>query len=283
MNVAIIGGTGRLGLPVAHSLKQQGMHITIVTRDVEASKLNLGTGFKYAQADVSNMASLVQALKGMDAVHINLSGVNAEECKSTIHHGTEHIVKAAQINQLSLISMISGTTVCEDNRFFYDIDAKYAAEQTLINSGIPYLIFRPSWFMETLPQFVEGKRASIFGPGKQLIHWLAVDDYTEIVSCAYADISIRNKRLTIHGPDAVSLTQAVSMYADHLEPKPNVSNTPYWFAPIISWLTKKPAIQYASDLCRYYEKVGDVGDPSETNSLFGPPSSNLKQWCNTHK
>lgn len=279
MKVAIVGGTGRLGTPVAKALQLAGMDITIVTRNADKASQQMGDHYRYAEASLDDVASLERALFGMDAVHINLGGNTEQECDQNVRLGTENIVKAAQTMGLSLISMISGTTVCEGNTFFYDINAKYQAEQAIVHGGIPYLVFCPSWFMESLPQFVNRGRASIFGTGETPIRWLAASDYAQMVATAYKNTSIRNKRFILHGPKAITLRSALSVYAHHLDPVPSVGTAPYWLASVLSWLTGQKAIKHAANMCRYYEQVGDLGDPSEAVKLLGAPTTELSTWC----
>ncbi len=43
------------------------------------------------------------------------------------------------------------------------IDKKYRAEQAIIQSGIPYLIFRPTCFFESLGLMVRNGKAMVIG------------------------------------------------------------------------------------------------------------------------
>ncbi|NJO89054.1 MAG: NAD(P)H-binding protein [Chloroflexia bacterium] len=79
-------------------------------------------------------------MEGCDTIHINLSKLDEALA-------TEEIVKVAKQKGIKLISFVSGSTVAEENRWFWMIDNKFKAEQSIINSGIHYLIFRPSWFL----------------------------------------------------------------------------------------------------------------------------------------
>ena len=33
----------------------------------------------------------------------------------------------------------------------------------------------------------------------------------------------------------------------------------------------------------YFDKVGEIGDPTEANRLFGAPSTTLEEWCEMQK
>lgn len=279
MHVAIVGGTGLLGQPIAKALLNTGYKVTIVTRNAAKAVETMGKGFEYAEAAIDDMTSLQQAFHSVDAVHVNLSGYTPAQCEQIIHQGTANIVGAAQCAGVQLISMITGATVCEANSGFYEIKAKLAAENIIKGSGIPYVIFCPSWFMESLPNFINNGRANIFGSGSVPIHWLAADDYAKQFLHAYATPEVRNKRLTLHGPSAISLQSALTTYVECLEPTLTVNHSPYWLGTLLTWLTGDKSIRHAAKLCRYYESVGDIGDPSETNELVGAPKIELSDWC----
>ena len=282
MNVAVIGGTGKLGFPVALALQSSGMDVSIFTRDAQKSATEFGGRFKYVECDVLSPESVEKQLVGYDAVHINLAGVSKQQCLETVAGGTRNIVSASKKNGVGLISFISGCTVSPENIGFYDIQAKYEAEQAIKNSGIPYLIFCPTWFMESLPQFVQEKRASVFGLATQPIHWVAVADYAQQVAKAYMDTDIRNKRLFIHGPEAIPLKDALAQYLKIGDIPLNVTHTPYWMATVLKWVTGDPSIRYAADLSQYFETVGEQGDPREAHGLLGKPSMTLEMWCENH-
>jgi len=49
--------------------------------------------------------------------------------------------------------------------------AKARVEQAIRDSGIPFTIFRPTYFMDNLPKHLQGKRAIALG--EQLLCWLS--------------------------------------------------------------------------------------------------------------
>lgn len=277
MKVAIIGGTGNLGQPVAYALRQSGMDVTIITRDIESARNKMGKQLSYRQASLQDIGSLTAALKGMDAVHINLSGFTKAQCEQNIKHGTQNIIEAAKKTGIELISFISGATVDKRNQSdFFDIHSKYQAEQSIKNSGIPYLIFCPSWFMESLPNYINSGRASIFGPGEKPMYWLSAHDYARYVVRCYKNQGQRNKRVVLHGPHALNLTSAMEIYLQHMHPDLDLGHAPYFLGTLLSWVTGDKKIQYAAKLSQYYENLDSI-DP-DTNDIF-ITDTGIKEWC----
>jgi hypothetical protein len=55
---------------------------------------------------------------------------------------------------------------------------------------------------------------------------------------------------------------------------------PYWFAAIMSVLKGQPELKLASEFMAAFEKIGELGSPSEANDLLGCPRIRLEDWLN---
>ena len=44
-------------------------------------------------------------------------------------------------------------------------------------------------------------------------------------------------------------------------------------------LTRSAGLAEVTRLIAYFDRVGELGDPTETNALYGAPSIPLEQWC----
>ena len=141
MKILVIGASGLLAKPVISQFNKEDFQLRLFSRTVKQSIFE--KEYEIVNGDVFNLKDLGKAINGCDAVHISLATSNEGLA-------TKNIVDIARQKGIKLISKVSGCTVAEENRWFPMIENKFQAEQTIINSGIPYLIFRPSWFFETL-------------------------------------------------------------------------------------------------------------------------------------
>jgi uncharacterized protein YbjT (DUF2867 family) len=99
---------------------------------------------------------------------------------------------------------------CEENRWFELIDVKMRTEDILRRSGIAHTVFCPTWAMETLHNFVKGDRAVvIIGKNPPALHFFATADFGRIVAASYDDDRALGKRLFIHGPEGITLPDAL--------------------------------------------------------------------------
>jgi uncharacterized protein YbjT (DUF2867 family) len=270
MKVLIIGATGMLAKPVIEHFDKLGLELRLFSRSIEPAAFS--AKHETIQGDVFNPSDLAKAIEGCDAIHINLSKL--DEAKAT-----EEIVKVAKQKNTKLISFVSGSTVAEENRWFWMIDNKFRAEQTIINSGIAYLIFRPSWFFESLPLMVRNGKAMMIGKQPHLINWIAAEDYAKMVVTAYQKEESWNAIYYIHGPEKYLFEEALLQYAKKVNPKTKkVAATPIGMMKFIAFLTGKKELKIVASMFAYFEKVPQMGDPTKANELLGAPTINLEKW-----
>lgn len=278
--ILIIGATGKLGEPVARQLLKEGYAVRVLARNPEKAKTKLGQAFEIVQGDVEKPASLSAALEGCYGVHISLAGGPTPESYARVEfQGTVNVAHAAVKQGVKRLTYLSGASVREENSWFYQIQAKFKAETALRESGIAYSIFRCSWFMESLPNLVQGKRAMLIGRQPTPLHWIAAQDFARMVAQAYCLPEAANKTFYIYGPETIPMQQALETYCTLVRPDAKVSKMPIWLISILAILSREPRLKDVAQLMAYFEHYTEANDPSEANTLLGAPTTTLQQWC----
>ena len=167
--ILVIGATGLLGQPVAKKLQESGFTVRIMVRDIEIASKRFSDGFELVRGDITDNHSLENATRNCFGVHINLSG----EIEQV---GVERVAAVGAKQKLQRITYISGTSVSAENIWVPVIRRKFFAEQAIRESGVPYTIFCPTWFMEVLPKYIRGNRAFVFGKQPNPYHLIAAED-----------------------------------------------------------------------------------------------------------
>jgi len=275
--ILVVGGTGLLGQPVARCLKEAGFRVRIMTRDPHrASKLFDGS-FEIVAGDPSDTGCLEQALHGCDGVHISLP----TEVEQQV---AELVAKLAARHGVERISYISGATVAEENRWFPMTNRKFLAEQAIREAGVPYTIFCPTWFMESLPLFVVQGRASVLGKQPHPYHWVAADDYARMVSTAHGLAEAANQRIIVLGPEAIGMHEALRRYCAVFHPDiKQVSTMPLWLVRLLATLTRNQDLKSAGELMAYFDKVGESSNLAKANRMLGTPTTTLDSWLERRK
>ena len=270
--ILVIGGTGLLGEPVVRHLRKSGFAMRLMVRNVEQAARRFGDGFEIVKGDLADAWHLKVAARNCYGVHINLSG-KIEQV------GVERIAAVASNHRLQRITYISGTSVAAENVGVPVIRRKFFAEQAIRESGIPYCIFCPTWFMEVLPKYVRSGRAFVFGKQPNPYHLLAADDYARIVAASYGTEAAVNKRFILHGPEGILFYDAVKRYCEVYHPHiTKVSSMPHWLVTFIAATKGPKELKVASDFMAAFETIGKLGDPQEANDLFGAPRICLDDW-----
>jgi uncharacterized protein YbjT (DUF2867 family) len=273
MKILIIGASGLLAKPVIEQFDQAGHELVLFSRSVRKNAFS--KSFSVLQGDVFNPNDLQKAMQGCDAVHLTISRV--DEAKAM-----EAVLKEAHNTKIKLISYVSGATVAEENRWFPMTDKKFRAEQSLINSGIPFLIFRPTWFFESLERMVRDGRASIIGNQKNPYHWVSAVDFAKMVAKAYQTKAAFNQVFYVLGPEPMLMEEAMEKYRASRHPEiKKISKAPIAMLKFIAWMTRNKELKSVLPMFEYFEKVPEKGNTELTKKWLFEAHTTLDEWLTT--
>ncbi len=277
--ILVIGATGLVGQPVARALLDSGYGVRVMSTRPEAARETFDARFEIVHGDITDPSTLPAALEGCHGVHLGVSSsAGAQGADAVEHLGAANVTRAALDAGIERIIFVSGSTAFPENSSNPGVKAKLDAEREIVESGLPYTIFCPTWFMESMTRFINGTKASAFGKFRHPWHWIAADDFARMVVRAFELPEAAGRRLFAHGPDALTLLEAFERYRVIVEPELNVRTTPLWQLRIIATLTRRPAIKRIIPFMRYMSRTPEGGDPTEANELLGAPETTLDDW-----
>jgi uncharacterized protein YbjT (DUF2867 family) len=160
---------------------------------------------------------------------------------------------------------------------------KLEAERAIRECGGRYTIFCPTWPMEQLPRMVQGGRAAVIGD-QPPVHWFAADDLARMVSTAFQREEAANKRFFVHGPEALTMVEALGRYCRALHPEiESVAAMPIEVARSMADSPGNEMLKFHAEMMAYFEKAGELGDPAEANEILGAPMTTLDEWLDQRK
>ncbi len=211
--ILVVGGTGRLGNHIVRALRDQGRDVrALVRKGSEYFWLN-DTGTNYFFGDLRDPQSLHRALRDCDTV-ISSAAVRVEQTDNnhkTLAQGHESLWEAAKARGVTRAMFVSCTGVGAAG----DVPAfssKRASEEALVNSGIPYTIFRPGLFSANFADLLRraDHNGSVFLPGRADARVAPVHprDVADIIASAVASGQGANEVIELAGPDLMTVEQA---------------------------------------------------------------------------
>lgn len=270
--ILVLGATGMLGEPAARQLQADGFAVRILARDVPAARARFGGSFEIVPGDVTDLTSLEQAMEGCAGVHISIGG-------AVDQLSAENVAELAAKAGVEHVLYLSGATAAEENAWFPMTAQKMAAEKAIGACGVSYTVLRPTWPMEQLPRFVREGRAMLIGDLAEPWHWFAAEDLGRMVSNAFQRPEARGKRLYIHGPEAITMKDALERYCQAFHPEIEaVGVMPIGAARAVAASTGNKMLEGIADMMAYFQKVGEPGDPAEANAILGAPTITLDDW-----
>ena len=276
--VLVIGGTGQLGAPVARQLRSDGYRVRLLARKPSAAR-DRDPGLEYVPGDLDDTDALRNALAGCAAVHVSVrGGPTAEQYDRVEHRGPARVAELAALAGVGRLTYVSHMLAAPDAAA-PALRAKFHAEQAIAASAVPSTIFRPTYFMETLPRQVRGTRAVVLGRQPHRFHLLAAADFARMVSRALATPEAAGQRLDIYGPEAITIADALRTYCEQLAPGTRVVTRPLWFMTVLDRTVLRGQLRGTLELMRVLQHSGERGDPSQANQLLGAPTTTLLQWC----
>lgn len=276
--VLVIGATGHVGRPVAEALVADGRRVRLLVRDRSTAQYKLGANYDYVEGSIDDKDAVKRALDGCDGVHVSVAGATPTAMMAVEAAGTSNVATAAAPAGVRLISYLSGNLVREEyGPKLPEHLAKMKAEDALRESGVPHVIFRPTYFMENLPRHVQGKAAVTIGRPKPL-HMVAAADFGAMVSRAFDVSAVAGNELAVHGPEALTIQQALRIYRDVVRPDLFCITVPLPVMALVDRLFMRGELAGPLQLMRLLERIGEAGDPTATNRLLGIPTTTVREW-----
>lgn len=279
----MVGATGMLGRPVASRLLGAGHHVRLLVRDTARAQASFGRAFDYVEGSVTDRAAIERAVAGMDGVHVSLGVEDPAQLEAVEHQGTAAIAAAAARHGVRRISYLTGSLV----RVPYgpkipEHRAKLAAEEAIEASGVPYTFFRPTYFTDTLPRHLQGPILVALGRQRRVLHPVSADDFAHQVTRAFATTDAENREFFVHGPQALTLHQALQIYRRIVWPDRRLVTIPLPAMSVIDRLFMGGRLAPNLEIMSLLARVGEQGDPTPANELLGAPATTVEAWCHQH-
>ena len=190
--------------------------------------------------DITKLDDVCKAVKGVDVV-MDVIGMRGETKVLTHemveHGGMKNIIQAGKESQVKHI-MYTSVMGVEPNSPAMSLAAKWNTEQTLINSGIAYTIFRPSGYFVDFAEYFAPKikktgAFTIVGDGSTKLQPLDPVDLAEAFLQSVDNEKVKNKIVKIAGPEVFTLAGIIALVGKVVEREAKIKKMPFWLANLM--------------------------------------------------
>jgi uncharacterized protein YbjT (DUF2867 family) len=213
--ILVTGGTGFVGGHVVHELRGRDLPVRCLVRDPHKAAKLAGWGCELVEGDITDAVGLRRATAGARTV-VHLVAIRQgpkEQFRRIMVDGTRELLAAAKesgVGRFVHMSALGASEATKDLVPYYG--AKWETEGLVRSSGIPYVIFRPSFIFARdggiLPTFVKLARLApvtpIIGSGRQRIQPIWADDVAAYFAEATERDDVTGRLFEVGGPEAVS-------------------------------------------------------------------------------
>ncbi len=280
--ILVVGATGLIGTPVARQLLADGHHVRVLVRDPDRARAQLGPEFEYAAGSVTDSEAVDRAVRRIDGIHISLGVEDPAKLDAVEHRGTANVAVAANRHGVERISYLTGSLVREEyGPKIPEHRAKLAAEQAIQKSSVPYTFFRPTYFTNTLPRHVQGQLLVALGRQRQALHPVCAEDFATQVARGFATPAAANRDFYIHGPEQLTLHQALDTYHQIVVPDKRLVTIPLPVMATIDRFFMGGKLASNLQIMRLLARIGERGDQAAAIDLLGAPTTTVEAWCHT--
>jgi uncharacterized protein YbjT (DUF2867 family) len=213
--ILVTGGNGFVGGHVVHELRGRGLPVRCLVRDPGKGAKLAAWDCELIQGNMTDPASLRRAAEGAETV-VHLVAIRQgreRDFQRIMVDGTRDLLAAARAAGAGRFVHMSALGTSEQTKDLVPYyRAKWDAEELVRASGLPYVIFRPSFVFARdggiLPTFVKLARFApvtpITGSGRQRIQPIWADDVASYFADAVVRDDVAGHVYELGGPDAVT-------------------------------------------------------------------------------
>jgi uncharacterized protein YbjT (DUF2867 family) len=221
--VLVVGANGQLGGAIVRKLLASGVTVRALGRNQE--KLARLKPAEVAAVDLRDVPRLTDACRGVDQIVATANNNMGKGVTSPTRidlSGYQNLCAAARNTGVRRLIYVSFKGVSQDAPV--DIfRVKWYIEDAIRRSGVPHVMLRPTMFMEVWIDeiFAKGIRekgvATIFGDGRAISNYIAVDDVAEFAARILGRSDVVNEAVDAGGPSNMSQVDLVTLLERRLK------------------------------------------------------------------
>ena len=280
MLVLVTGATGFLGRRVVRKLIERGDQVRCLVHTPGKERIFSHRDVEVQYGSIREPSTLSNAFYDVDTV-VHLVGIirpRRQNSFEEIHReGTANVLTAAKEVGVKHFLYVSAIGSADDKTYPY-FYTKWLGEREVIESGIPYTIFRPSIlygegdeFLNVLAGLVRlCPIVPVIGSGNNRMQPLAADDLAQCIATTIDRENLKDCTLELGGPERLNYNELVSQVAKAMGKRRLKFHLPTWLAYAVAKVAQRllPRAPITTDQVKMLG-VRSVAYSGEVERLFG--------------
>ena len=218
LKIVVTGASGFIAKNLRKYLSEQNIELISISRN---DFKNFKNEIKIISENYEEK-NILKKIKNSDVL-IHLVGIGKQSVSSDYDmintDLTKHVVNLSKKARIKKIIFLSGLGVSSNTSLGYFI-SKYNAEKQIINSGLDFTIFRPSYIVgkddllsKNLKNQIKSGEIIIPGSGTYSIQPIHVSDVVKVIFESLSQLKFNNKIIDLVGPDYVTFEKYVKLFS----------------------------------------------------------------------
>jgi len=218
LKIVVTGASGFIAKNLRKYLSEQNIELISISRN---DFKNFKNEIKIISENYEEK-NILKKIKNSDVL-IHLVGIGKQSVSSDYDmintDLTKHVVNLSKKARIKKIIFLSGLGVSSNTTLGYFI-SKYNAEKQIIDSGLDFTIFRPSYIVgkddllsRNLKNQIKSGEIIIPGSGTYSIQPIHVSDVVKVIFESLSQLKFNNKFFDLVGPDFVTFEKYVKLFS----------------------------------------------------------------------
>jgi NADH dehydrogenase len=218
LKIVVTGASGFVAKNLRKYLSEQNIELISISRN---DFKNFKNEIKIISENYEEK-NILKKIKNSDVL-IHLVGIGRQSVNSDYDmintDLTKHVVNLSKKARIKKIIFLSGLGVSSNTSLGYFI-SKYNAEKQIINSGLDFTIFRPSYIVgkddllsKNLKNQIKSGEIIIPGSGTYSIQPIHVSDVVKVIFESLSQLRFNNKIIDLVGPDYMTFEKYVKLFS----------------------------------------------------------------------
>ncbi|AZV78255.1 SDR family oxidoreductase [Parasedimentitalea marina] len=276
--ILIIGGTGNIGTPLVDLLKDGDQSYRVMVRNEENETKMAAAGVPFVRAELGDWPSVEAALENVDTVFL-LSAPSP--VMSDLHKGLIDRAKSADVHKIVRLS----AEPANYSKGLPMYEQHSEVDDYLVASGLDYVILRPHYFMQNIPQMHatfmkdQGMFAQYMGDSR-----IPMVDARDIAKAALAGLTsdaFNGKIHVITGPQPISFDDVAKAFSKPLGKEISYVNLSYedQKAGLEAYGTPEMVVQTVMTLFKRWSEGEDQPATSDYEKITGEKATDIEKFA----